>query len=436
MSNEAIYGLVLAAVIVAILINWRLKINLGLVCLVFAYLIGCIVMGMKAKTVVSFTPVSIVFQLAALTFFFSFPHQNGTLEAIANKLMYRFRHRAWSLPLVLLFIGVLLGIIGAPNPMISIVLGVLGFRLCKKCNINPILIAVIAALNGFGSNVLWTQAGTIISTTIAGLGYEQSTADAYAWKYFLLSAITFMIVVLIFYFVLKGYKAKAPDDMEKPAPFTDVQKKTLLIVLIIVGLVIVSNVLGVFFKGPVVTAFKGYCDIQMLCVVGGVVCILLNLGSAREAIGKGIPWNTIIMITGIVVLLGVAQEAGVVDWLGSQVSDSVPVVLIPAFLVLITGLLSFFAGGITAIFPMIAPLVPAIAEMTGIPASTLFSCTAIGGNLTTVSPFSTGGATVLSTCPYEEDQVRVFRGQLVTAFVGLGVAIVLALLGFYNLIPI
>ena len=79
---------------------------------------------------------------------------------------------------------------------------------------------------------------------------------------------------------------------------------------------------------------------------------------------------------------------------------------------------------------------PAIAEMTGIPASTLFCCTAIGGNLTTVSPFSTGGATVLSTCPYEEDQVPVFRGQLVTAFVGLGVALVLALLGFYNLIPI
>ena len=81
MSNEAIYGLVLAAVIIAILINWRLKINLGLVCLVFAYIIGCIVMGIRARDVVNYTPVSIVFQLAALTFFFSFPHQNGTLEA-------------------------------------------------------------------------------------------------------------------------------------------------------------------------------------------------------------------------------------------------------------------------------------------------------------------------------------------------------------------
>lgn len=436
MPNEAIYALVLIAVIAAILINWRLKINLGLVCLVFAYVIGCIVMGMKAKTVVSFTPVNIVFQLAALTFFFSFPHQNGTLEAIANKIMYKFRRQAWSLPLVLLFIGVLLGIIGAPNPMISIVIGVLGFRLCKKCNINPILIAVVAALNGFGSNVLWTQAGTIISTTIAGLGYEQATAEAYAWKYFLLSAITFMIIIMIFYFVLKGYKAKAPDGMEKPAPFTPIQRKTLAVVAVVVGLVVVSNVLGVFVKTPAVASFKGFCDIQMLCIVGGVACILLKLGDAREAIGKGIPWNTIIMITGIVVLLGVAKEAGVVDWLGGLVSNSVPVVLIPAFFALITGLLSFFAGGITAIFPMIAPLVPAIAEMTGIPASTLFCCTAIGGNLTTVSPFSTGGATVLSTCPYEEDQVKVFRGQLVVAFVGLGVAVVLALLGFYNIIPI
>ena len=436
MSNEAIYALVILAVVAAILINWRLNINLGIPCLVFAYVIGCIIIGMQPKTVVGFTPVNIVFQLAALTFFFSFPHQNGTLEVIANKVLYTFRNRAWFLPFALLFIGVLLGIIGAPNPMISIVIGVLGFRLCKKCNIHPVMISVVAALNGFGSNVLWTQAGTIISTTIAGLGYDQATAEAYAWKYFLLSAITFMIVVLIFYFITKGYKAKAPENMEKPAPFNATQRKTLAIVVIVVGLVILSNVLGVFVKSDAVATFKSFCDIQMLCVVGGFACILLKLGNMKEAIGKGIPWNTIIMISGIVVLLGVAQEAGVVEWLGGQISDSVPVLVIPAFFALITGLLSFFAGGITAIFPMLAPLVPAIAEMTGIPASTLFCCTAIGGNLTTISPFSTGGATVLSTCPYEEDQPKIFRGQLACAFTGLGVAIVLSLVGFFNLIPI
>ena len=162
--------------------------------------------------------------------------------------------------------------------------------------------------------------------------------------------------------------------------------------------------------------------------------ILLKLGDERTAITKGVPWNTIIMITGITVLLGVAQAAGVTDWLGGLVSDSVSPVLIPPFLALITGVLSFFAGGITAVFPMIAPIVPAIAAGAGLSDSTLFCCTAIGGNLTTISPFSTGGATILSVAP-EEEQVLLFRGQLLVALVGLGISMLLAFVGFYGIIP-
>jgi len=434
LENTVIYGLVVAAVIIAILMNWRLKINLGLVCVVFAYIIGCIIMNMKASAVVAMTPVKIVFQLAAITMFFSFPHQNGTLEALANHILYRCRKAAWSLPLALLLIGAVLGIMGAPNPMISIVIGVLGFQLYKKCHIHPLLICIAAALNGFGSNVLWTQSGTIISNTIAELGYEQSAADAIAWKYFALSAITFIIIALVFYFALRGYRAKAPENMQKPEPLTPVQVKSMIIIFVIVLLVIVSNILGSFVKTSAVTAFKGYCDIQMLCLLGSLACILLKLGDERTAITKGVPWNTIIMITGITVLLGVAQAAGVTDWLGGLVSDSVSPVLIPPFLALITGVLSFFAGGITAVFPMIAPIVPAIAAGAGLSDSTLFCCTAIGGNLTTISPFSTGGATILSVAP-EEEQVLLFRGQLLVALVGLGISMLLAFVGFYGIIP-
>lgn len=77
MENTAIYGLVVAAVIIAILINWRLKINLGLACVVFAYIIGCIILNMKASDVVAMTPVKIVFQLAAITMFFPFRIKTG-----------------------------------------------------------------------------------------------------------------------------------------------------------------------------------------------------------------------------------------------------------------------------------------------------------------------------------------------------------------------
>ena len=54
-------AIIIAAIAVAIFLGYKTKLNTGLFCIVFAYIIGCLIMGLKPKQVISFWPVSTMF---------------------------------------------------------------------------------------------------------------------------------------------------------------------------------------------------------------------------------------------------------------------------------------------------------------------------------------------------------------------------------------
>ena len=51
-------AIIIAAIAVAIFLGYKTKLNTGLFCIVFAYIIGCLIMGLKPKQVISFWPES------------------------------------------------------------------------------------------------------------------------------------------------------------------------------------------------------------------------------------------------------------------------------------------------------------------------------------------------------------------------------------------
>ena len=46
--------IIILSIALAIFLGYRTKINTGLFCIVFAYIIGCFVMGLKPKQVIGF----------------------------------------------------------------------------------------------------------------------------------------------------------------------------------------------------------------------------------------------------------------------------------------------------------------------------------------------------------------------------------------------
>ncbi len=65
---------------------------------------------------------------------------------------------------------------------------------------------------------------------------------------------------------------------------------------------------------------NGKIDVGLVAIIFSVIALLLKLAPQKEVIAK-IPWNTIIMICGVGMLIGVAIEAGTIDmlstWAGS-----------------------------------------------------------------------------------------------------------------------
>ena len=75
---------IIAAIALAIFLGARTKINTGLFCMVFAYVIGCFVMGLKTKTIIGYWPTSTMFVILSVSLFYNVAAINGTLEKMTD----------------------------------------------------------------------------------------------------------------------------------------------------------------------------------------------------------------------------------------------------------------------------------------------------------------------------------------------------------------
>ena len=61
--------IIILSIALAIFLGYRTKINTGLFCIVFAYIIGCFVMGLKPKQIIGFWPTSTMFVILSVSLF-------------------------------------------------------------------------------------------------------------------------------------------------------------------------------------------------------------------------------------------------------------------------------------------------------------------------------------------------------------------------------
>lgn len=422
MSSGGIIILCIIGIVISIAIGYKWGVNTGVVAMVCAYIIGCFFMNMRVREVILLWPIRTYFQVMSITLFFGFGVVNGTMQIVANKVVYACRERRWMLTFALFAVGILLGVIGCSPPVAGAILAVMMFTVAVPAGLNPLIACFIMNANNFGSFVLWGASGTIINPNIAANGYEAQSVG-WTWASFGLSVVFSLVLTIVLFFIYKGYKINA-ISFDKPEPFTSVQKKNLIIILIVVLLAVIPSVLNQFFGGPTLKKLAEVADIQMLSMIGFIVCSLMKIADGRAVI-KAVPWNTLLLIGGISTLMAVAGEAGVVKMLTEWLSSSVAAILLPALLCLLAGFLSCFSGGITVVFPMLAPMVYGLAQGSGVSPLLMFLAILLGASFTAVSPFSTGGAVFLANCRDENMARKLVVGQLGMAAYGLVASVIL-----------
>ena len=100
------------ALIVAVTLSMVTTINVGVVCLAFAWIVGVLMGGMSVGDILEGFPTQLFITLVGVTLLFSMARGNGTLERVTERAVRLCRGHAGVLPIMFFFLALALSTIG------------------------------------------------------------------------------------------------------------------------------------------------------------------------------------------------------------------------------------------------------------------------------------------------------------------------------------
>ena len=414
--------LIVAAIVLAVFLGYKTKINTGFFCIVFAYLIGCFAVGLKTKDVIGMWPTSTMFVIISVSLFYNFAALNGTLEKLSGSLLYACRKFPGMLPFALFFVAVILSVMGAAYFTVLAFLAPITMAICEESKMDKLTGAVAINCGALAGGNFPTAALGVIFRGLMDTAYEGAGMPALAdtfgpeMKVFGLAIVFSLILIAIFRFGFKSNREIGKGvTFKKPEAYDPKQKTTLRLMLIMMAVVLIFPLLKLLFPSVgFIKTVAGKIDVGLVAFIFTVIALLLKLAPQKDIIAK-VPWNTILMIAGAGMLIGVAVKAGTIEAVSHWIGNNVPTFLVPIAFSLIGAFMSFFSSTTGVVCPALFPLIPGIAAATGLNPITLFACTILGAQSSAISPFSSGGSLILGSYGNDEERNKLFNRLLFVA---------------------
>ena len=401
--------LIVAAIVIAVIIGYKTGFNTGFFAIIFAYLIGCFAMGMQPKQVIAGWPVNTMFVIFSVSLFYNFALVNGTLEKTSRYLLYVCRNFPGLLPFALYFAATGIAALGAGFFTVMAFMAPIALLICEEAKMDKLVGAVAVNCGALSGANLMTSGSGIIFRGLMDEGGYTDVSFHYSAVIFISSVIFSLLLIAFFRYVPKSNRHIGQGvTFEKPEPFTELQKKNLYPMLVMILVVLIFPILHIILPdNKMISYINGKMDVGLVAIVFSAIALFMKMAPQKDVIAK-VPWNTIIMICGVGMLINVAIEAGTLDLLASWAGSSLPAWLIPIAFSLVGAVMSFFSSTLGVVCPALFPLVPTLAATTGIHPLILFTCIIIGAQSSAISPFSSGGSLVLGSCTSEEERSAMF----------------------------
>jgi di/tricarboxylate transporter len=386
----------LGALALAIVLSCTSRLNVGLLALALAWIIGVYVGDLPLREVTAGFPVSLFLTLAGVTLLFAQAHVNGTLDIVAHNAMRLCRGRVGVVPIMYFVLGALLASAGPGNIATTGLLAPMAMATALKMRISPFLMAIMVG-NGCNSGSLSPLAptGIIVAGLMERIGLPGMQLQT--WGFNLLAHA---VVAFVGYLIFGGFKLLARTDrVEVEAePVRKLDRHQALTLAMIATLI-----LGVIFGG---------FDIGMAAFAGAVLLSLLRAADDSEAI-KRMPWGTIVMVCGVTVLIGLLEKTGGMQIFTDLLSSVATQATIVPFLAVVIGIVSAYSSTSGVVLPAFLPTVPGLIEnLGGGDALGIASTMNIAGHLVDVSPLSTIGALCIASIPAGDASRRLFNQLL------------------------
>jgi di/tricarboxylate transporter len=437
----SIYVLVLMFVVATVL-----PINMGVLAFVGAFLVGTLLVGLKAKAIFAFFPAELFLTLVGITYLFAIAQNNGTIDWLIRLAMRAVGGRVAAIPWIMFFTAAVLTAIGAVSPAAVAIIAPIALGFAAKYGISPLLMGLLvvhgAQGGGFSpisiyggiTNRIVEKAGlplNEIATMMGSLGIN-------------------LAVAIVLFFLLGGRKllgqraavaaatvpavhvarpqegaqiygdAEATAQSERPEEIRRGSDSLLedhhqeaipptargYQLLTVAGLILLA-VLTLVFN----------LDIGFVAVTIALVLSLVAPNLQKRALGQ-VSWPEIMLIVGVSTYVGVLEKMGTITFVGDSVATLTSPLLAALLLCFIGAVVSAFASS-TAVLGSLIPLaVPFLQAGTGVSAIGFIAAMAVASTIVDVSPFSTNGALVLANAQ-GIDRDKFFRqlmgyGALVT----------------------
>jgi di/tricarboxylate transporter len=385
----------LAALLVAVTLSMVTKVNVGVVSLAFAWIVGVYLGGLPLNTVIGAFPINLFLTLAGVTLLFGMAHVNGTLERLAARAVGLCYGNAGIIPVMFFLVALVLSTIGPGNIATTALLAPMAMAIGHRANVPPFLMILMVG-NGAQAGALspFAPTGVIVNGVMARIGLPDVEWQTYANNLLAHLAVTFIAYLLFGGLGLFKRRDLHTDGAEVVGtePFDARHWQTLAVLISLVVVVITLDM-----------------HVGMAAITGATMLSLAGAADEKETIRR-MPWNVVLMVCGVTVLIGVLERTQGMDLFTELLARISTPATVTAVIAFVTGIVSVYSSTSGVVLPAFLPTVPGLVErLGGGDPLAIASAMNVGGHLVDLSPLSTLGALSLAALPPTADARKVFN---------------------------
>lgn len=419
-SPEVMAIISLLVLIGTIAIGFIKKINIGLLSFGVALVVGSMA-GMTQKQIVKGFNTGLFVILIGAMLLFTIAQLNGTIDVLAKKMVRLAGKRLWAVVIAMYILGFVVAILGPGTIPGFGVAAMFGVPLALALKMDPFLLSVVGQMGAIAGGIVpWAPTGAIGVNLAAKGGIH----DLALPLFINITAGTIFVSIILF-IVFKGWKSHNNDgklESVKEVPkFTKVHIITLLSLLLMVVSVIALKV-----------------NIGLVSFLIAGVLLLCGFADAKKCVSS-MPWNTLLLVTGVGVLMNVVISTGGIKLLAELLSSVMTDFLAPGLISLAAGVMSWFSSTSGVVMPTLIPTVPDILANLGdkVQPALMVSALVLGSSVAGISPASTGGALSMAALSSEYDNQgleynynKLFIKLFLTSILAVMLASLFALVGY------
>ena len=338
-----------AALVLAVTLSCTTTINVGVLSMSLALLVGVVLGGMSPAAVLEGFPTDLLVTLVGVTLLFSIAEVNGTLARVTAQAVRACRGQAGLLPIMFFLVGFVIATIGAGATPASALLAPPAMAVAARAGI-PLFLMAITAGNGALAGTLspFAPTGIVAHGVMARIGL-----GGVEWQTFAYNALAHAAVGIGGFLLFGGWKlfVRRTGAVQAAEPDAGVMESRHWVTLLgIIALILAVAAFGV--------------NVGMAALIIATTLVLLRTVNEQQAI-QHMPWGVILMVTGVTVLISLLQETKGMELFASGLANiSTPATVAP-IVAFGTGIVSVYSSTSGVVLPAFLPLAPVLAERIG-----------------------------------------------------------------------